>query len=47
MEKEEHLAIVSLNSCFKKGGYLSRSDWGSSFRKLVLMEQFSVELYEL
>ena len=44
--KDEHLAIASLNSCLEKRGYSIKSTWGISLRKVVLMSLFSTELYD-
>jgi len=43
--KDEHLAIASLNSCLEKRGYSIKSTWGISLRKVVLIGLFSAELY--
>ena len=43
----EHLAIVSLNSCLEKAGQSMRPAWGISLRKQMSTGLFSAELYEL
>jgi len=47
VEEEEHLAIVSQNSCLEKGGQLLMLFWSISLRKLVLTDQFYAKLYNL
>ena len=44
VDEDEHLAIASLNSCFKNGGQWIWSACGISFRKDAFMGLFSAEL---
>jgi len=44
VDKDEHLAIASLNSCFEKGGHRIWLACGVSFRKEAFMGLFSAEL---
>ena len=46
VDKDEHLAIASLNSCFEKRGYRIWSACGVLFRKDAFMGWFSAELYD-
>jgi len=44
VDEDEHLAIASLNSCFKKGSHGIWLAWGISFRKEAFIGLFSAEL---
>jgi len=44
VDKDEHLAIASLNSCFKKGGHRIWLACRVSFRKEAFIGLFSAEL---
>jgi len=43
-DKDEHLAIASLNSCLEKIGHLIVFFWGILLRKQMLTSLFSAEL---
>ena len=46
VDEDEHLAMVSLNSCLEKGGHSTLSLLGSSLRKDALTGRLAAELYE-
>ena len=46
MDKEEHLAMASLNSCLEKGGQLMLLHRGKSLRRVVSTDRLAAELYE-
>ena len=45
VEKKEHLAMASLNSCFEREGHSKTLHWGALFKNLGLMGWFSAALY--